>query len=208
MVLRVGLTGGLASGKSTVAARLAELGLPVLDSDHVVRELYRPGADGTRAVAEEFGPDVLAADGSVDRPKLAARVFSDLSAVSRLNARVHPLVIAAQAQWFEGLERSRAPLGVVEATLLVESGGRERYDVLVAVSAPEDVRLGWALARTPGAAREELLRRVRAQLPDERRNAACEEVLLNDGSREELVAKADLLAKRLRARAGRGAGAR
>lgn len=208
MVLKVGLTGGLASGKSTVAARLSQLGLPVLDADRIVHELYRPGGDGARAVGEEFGPGVLAADGSVDRPKLAARVFSDLSAVSRLNARVHPLVIAAQSRWFDELGRSGAPLGVVEATLLVESGGRERYDVLVAVTAPEEVRVGWALSRTPGASREELLRRVRAQLPDEKRNAACDEVLVNDGSREELVAKADLLAERLRARAGRGAGAR
>ncbi|MDL1952023.1 dephospho-CoA kinase, partial [Acidobacteria bacterium ACD] len=109
MVLRVGLTGGLASGKSTVAARLAGLGIPVLDADRVVHDLYRPGGEGARAVAEEFGPAVLAADGSVDRARLAARAFPDPSAVARLNARVHPLVVAAQARWFEELARRGEP---------------------------------------------------------------------------------------------------
>lgn len=200
MVLRVGLTGGLASGKSTVAARLAELGIPVLDADRVVHDLYRPGGEGARAVAEEFGPGVLGADGSVDRAKLAARAFPDPSAVARLNARVHPLVIAAQARWFEELERRGEPLGVVEATLLVESGGRGRYDLLVAVSAPEEVRLERAHARSPGATREELRARVRAQLPEADRNAACDVVIRNEGSREELLAEADRLAALLRGR--------
>lgn len=201
MVLRVGLTGGLASGKSTVAARLAGLGIPVLDADRVVHDLYRPGGEGARAVAEEFGPAVLAADGSVDRARLAARAFPDPSAVARLNARVHPLVVAAQARWFEELARRGEPLGVVEATLLVESGGRGRYDVLVAVSAPEEVRLDRALARSPGATREELRARLRAQLPESERNAACDVVIRNEGSREELLAEADRLAERLRDRA-------
>lgn len=201
MVLRVGLTGGLASGKSTVAARLAGLGIPVLDADRVVHDLYRPGGEGARAVAEEFGPAVLGADGSVDRARLAARAFSDPSAVARLNARVHPLVIAAQARWFDELARRGEPLGVVEATLLVESGGRGRYDVLVAVSAPEEVRLARALARSPGATREELRARLRAQLPESERNAACDVVIRNEGSREELLAEADRLAARLRERA-------
>ncbi len=201
MVLRVGLTGGLASGKSTVAARLAGLGIPVLDADRVVHDLYRPGGEGARAVAEEFGPAVLAADGSVDRARLAARAFPDPSAVARLNARVHPLVVAAQARWFEELARRGEPLGVVEATLLVESGGRGRYDVLVAVSAPEEVRLDRALARSPGATRDELRARLRAQLPESERNAACDVVIRNEGSREELLAEADRLAERLRDRA-------
>ncbi|KAA0251221.1 MAG: dephospho-CoA kinase [Acidobacteria bacterium] len=201
VVLRVGLTGGLASGKSTVAARLAGLGIPVLDADRVVHDLYRPGGEGARAVAEEFGPAVLAADGSVDRARLAARAFPDPSAVARLNARVHPLVVAAQARWFEELARRGEPLGVVEATLLVESGGRGRYDVLVAVSAPEEVRLDRALARSPGATRDELRARLRAQLPESERNAACDVVIRNEGSREELLAEADRLAERLRDRA-------
>lgn len=203
LVLRVGLTGGLASGKSTVAARLAELGIPVLDADRVVHDLYRPGAAGARAVAEEFGPEVLDAEGGVDRSKLAARAFADPARVSRLNARVHPLVIAAQAAWFEELARLGARLGVVEATLLVESGGRGRYDVLVAVSAPEEVRLERALARKPGTTREALLARVRAQLSEADRNAACDEVILNAGSRDDLLARADGLALRLLELAGR-----
>ena len=145
MILKVGLTGGLASGKSTVAGRLRANGIPVLDADLIVHDLYREGGAGARAVAEAFGPEFLAVDGSVDRPKLSAHVFHDPPSLARLNALIHPLVHAAQAKWFGDLEAKGEALGVVEATLLVETGGRERFDVLVTVSAPADVRLARAV---------------------------------------------------------------
>lgn len=191
---RVGLTGGIASGKSAVAARWRELGIPVLDADRLVRALYEPGAPGAEAVAGEFGPGVLDARGAVDRPRLAALVFADPAAVARLNARVHPLVRRETDRWLAEREAEGHPVAVVEATLLVENAGRERFDLLVAVSAPEELRLERALARDPAATRESVLARMRAQLPDEARNAACDEVLVNDGSVEELLAKADALA--------------
>ena len=113
MILKVGLTGGLASGKSTVAGRLRENGISVLDADLIVHDLYREGSEGAHAVAEAFGPDFLAADGSVDRPKLSAHVFHDPASLARLNALIHPLVRDEQARWFAALEAKGDNLGVV-----------------------------------------------------------------------------------------------
>jgi len=186
-VLRVGLTGGIASGKSAVAARWRELGIPVLDADRLVRALYEPGEPGAAAVAEEFGPDVLDARGAVDRGRLAAIVFADPAAVARLNARVHPLVRAETDRWLAEREAEGRAVAAVEATLLVENAGRERFDLLVAVSAPEELRLERALARDPSATRDSVLARMRAQLPDADRNAACDVVLVNDGTLDELI---------------------
>lgn len=194
---RVGVTGGIASGKSAVAARWRELGIPVLDADRLVHALYEPGAPGAAAVAEEFGPAVLDARGAVDRPALARLVFGDPAAVARLNARVHPLVRAETERWLAEREVEGHAAAAVEATLLVENGGRERFDLLVAVSAPEELRLARALARDPGATRDAVLARMRAQLPETERNAACDLVLVNDASLEELLAKADEAARRL-----------
>jgi dephospho-CoA kinase len=201
VTLRVGLTGGLASGKSTLLGRLAALGIPVLDADAVVKDLYRRGAAGSRAVADEFGPEFLGADGAVDRARLAARVFGDPAALARLNARIHPLVHAAQAAWFRGLEAAGRPLGVVEATLLVETGGRQRFDVLVAVSAPERIRSERALSRHPQASSAEIERRIRAQIPDPEREKVADIVISNDGDEASLLVKADELARNLLDRA-------
>lgn len=196
-MLRVGLTGGIASGKSAVAARWRELGIPVLDADRLVHALYEPGGAGAAAVAEEFGPEFLDAKGAVDRRRLAARVFGDAAAVSRLNARIHPLVRLETDRWLAAREAEGRPLAAVEATLLVENRGRERFHRLVAVSAPEETRLARALARDPSASREAVLSRMRAQLPDPERNAACDVVLVNDGTSDALLAKADALAREL-----------
>ena len=193
-MLRVGLTGGIASGKSAVAARWRALGLPVLDADRLVHALYEPGAAGAAAVAQEFGADFLDERGAVDRPRLASLVFSDPAAVARLNARIHPLVRLETDRWLAEREAERHPAAVVEATLLVENGGRERFDLLVAVSAPEELRIARALARDPSATRESILARMRVQLSDEARGAACDVVLVNDGSVGELRAKADAVA--------------
>ncbi len=196
-MLRVGLTGGIASGKSAVAARLRALGVPVLDADGLVRDLYEPGRPGAAAVADEFGPALLDERGAVDRPRLAALVFGDPSAVARLNARVHPLVRRETERWLSGREAEGHAAAVVEATLLVENRGRERFDLLVAVSAPEELRLGRALARDPSATRDSVLARMRAQLPDVERNAACDEVIVNDGDLARLLSAADALAARI-----------
>jgi len=196
-VLRVGLTGGIASGKSTVAARLRELGIPVLDADLLVRDLYEPGRAGAAAVADEFGSELLDERGAVNRPRLSALAFADPAAVSRLNARIHPLVRTETERWLAERDDEGHAAAVVEATLLVENAGRERYDLLVAVSAPEETRLARALHRDPSSTRESVLARMRAQLSDEVRNASCDVVLVSDGNVEQLRAKADALAREL-----------
>ena len=201
-MLRVGLTGGLASGKSTVARRLASRGIPVLDADLVVRTLYLPGEAGAEAVARLFGAGVLAPDGSVDRPALASRAFGDPAAVASLNAAIHPLVHAEEELWLESLESRGERVGVVEATLLLESGGRARYAVVVAVSAPQADRLARALARDPGRSEKEMRDRMAAQLLDAERERVADVVLVNDGSLDSLLAKADALAADLLSRGG------
>lgn len=203
-VLRVGLTGGIASGKTTVARHLASRGIPVLDADRVVRSLYAPGGAGVEAVVRLFGPRILSRDGSIDRPALASVAFADPAAVASLNAAVHPLVHAEEERWLASLAERGERLGVVEATLLLESGGRERYDVVVTVSAPQAERLARALARDPGRSEAETRSRMAAQLPDAGREEAADVVLVNDGDLEALRRKADSLADALLDRAGAG----
>jgi dephospho-CoA kinase len=202
MILKVGLTGGLASGKSTVAARLRENRIPVLDADLIVHDLYRGGSEGARAVAEAFGSDFLVADGSVDRPKLSAHVFHDPPSLARLNALIHPLVRAAQAKWFGDLEAKGETLGVVEATLLVETGGRQRFDVLVTVSAPADVRLQRAIHRGGETDPNEFVKRMSAQFSDAAREEVSDIVIRADGAKEDLLKRVDELARELKGRAG------
>lgn len=200
MILKVGLTGGLASGKSTIAEGLERRGIPVRDADRMVHDLYAPGAAGARAVAETFGKEFLAEDGSVDRRKLSARVFHDPETLASLNRLIHPLVRDAQARWFEELEKKGEPLGVVEATLLVETGGRERFDVLVAVSAPADMRLQRAIRRSGETDPNEFVKRMAAQFSDSAREEVSDIVIRTDGTREELEGKIDSLARDLRLR--------
>jgi dephospho-CoA kinase len=198
MILKVGLTGGLASGKSTVAGRLRQNGIPVLDADLIVHDLYRAGGTGARAVANAFGPEFLAPDSSVDRRRLSTHVFHNAPELARLNSLIHPLVREAQALWFADLEAKGEALGVVEATLLVETGGRQRFDVLVAVSAPADARLARAVRRSGETDPNEFVRRMSAQLPDAEREKAADIVVHADGEKEELLKKVDELARELR----------
>lgn len=205
-LFRIGLTGGIASGKSTVAERLAHNGIPVLDADKVVHDLYLPGAPGAVAVEREFGPGLLDRAGAVDRSRLAERVFSNPLALARLNARIHPLVLEAQQRWFEARERAGDALAVIEATLLVETGGRERYDYIIAVSAPEAVRLERAVRRSGEFHREGLRRRIAAQMQDAEREKSADVVVESSGTKDELLVRVDGLAARLKELAKRGGG--
>ncbi|HRC87049.1 MAG TPA: dephospho-CoA kinase, partial [Thermoanaerobaculia bacterium] len=141
--MRLGLTGGLASGKSTVGRWLSDLGYRVVDADRLVAELYRPGEAGSRKVAELFGADYLDAAGAVDRARLAGLVFHDPAARRRLEEAIHPLVRARFAELAAGSERP----AVLEATLLVEAGYAPDFDAVVSVEAPEAIRLERAIAR-------------------------------------------------------------
>ena len=195
--LRVGLTGGLASGKSTVARLLAaHPGLLVVDADVLVAELYRPGGPGAAAVATLFGPDCIAPDGGVDRRALAARVFADEQARRRLERAIHPLVRAR----FSALAEAHGGVAVLEATLLVEAGFRDLFDLVVTVEAPAELRLVRAVAR--GLPEDDARARLAAQGSGDERRAASDLVIVNDGDLASLEAAVEDLAAMLRARAG------
>ncbi|MBZ4319620.1 dephospho-CoA kinase [Streptomyces huiliensis] len=187
-MLKVGLTGGIGAGKSEVSRRLAAHGAVVVDSDVIAREVVAPGTPGLAAVVAEFGPGVLAADGSLDRPRLGAVVFADAGRLAALNAIVHPLVRARSAE----LEAAAAPDAVVvhDVPLLVENGLAPLYDVVVVVDAREDTRLD-RLVRLRGMAPEEARARMAAQATREQRLAAADVVIANDGPVAELEARVD-----------------
>ena len=189
---RVGLTGGLAAGKSTVAGWLSEAGFRVIDADQLVAELYRPGAEGAVAVTELFGAEFLAADGSVDHPRLAREVFAESGARRRLEEAIHPLV----KQQFDELTRGGNGVAVLEATLLVEAGFVPDFDLVVTVEADPELRLQRAVARglEPAAAR----RRLEAQSEPALRLAAAHRVLWNNGSLDQLRGEVDELVTELR----------
>lgn len=189
--LLVGLTGGLASGKSTVASLLEEAGCRVVDADRLVAELYRPGQPGAEAVRELFGPEALTPEGAVDPPKVAARVFRDPEARQRLEQAIHPLV----RRRFRGIAEGEAGgIVVLEATLLVEAGYAPDFDLVVTVEAPRDARLERAVAR--GLSPEDARARLDAQGDGTRRRAAAHRVIDNDGSLAELREKvAELVAE-------------
>lgn len=189
--VRVGLTGGLASGKSTVARMLADQGATVIDADRLVAELYEPGEPGARAAAELFGPEVLDGRGAVDRERLAAVVFTDPDARRRLELAVHPLV----RERFAEIARGTEGVVVLEATLLVEAGYAPGFDLVVTVEAEREARLRRAAAR--GMDEAEARRRLEAQGDGAARRAAADVVIRNDGSLEDLERQVDALAEHL-----------
>jgi dephospho-CoA kinase len=193
-VLRVGLTGGIGSGKSEVARLLAARGAYVVDSDLLAREVVAPGTPGLRAVVEAFGPGVLTDDGALDRPALAALVFADDAARARLNAIVHPLVGAAAA----AAVAAAPPDAVVvhDVPLLVETGMAAAFDVVVVVDAPYDVQLA-RLTGPRGMTREDAEARVAAQASRDERLAAATYVVANDGTLADLAKQVDTLWKML-----------
>jgi dephospho-CoA kinase len=164
-MLRVGLTGSIAVGKSFVSGVLAELGCHVLDADEVARRVVEPGAEGLRAVVREFGESVLRPDGTLDRARLGSIVFNDDEKRRLLNSILHPLIIAEQDAWLrrKGAEDPRG-VGVVDAALMIESGGHERFDRLVVVHCRPEIQLE-RLMRRNNLAREEAAARIAAQMP-------------------------------------------
>lgn len=189
-MIRIGLTGGIASGKSTVSARLAELGAVVIDSDALAREVVASGTPGLAAVVREFGHGVLTSDGDLDRSGLAAIVFADELARRRLEAIVHPLVRRRAAE----MEASAPPDAVVvhDVPLLVETGQEGGFDLVVVVDADEAVQHA-RLREHRAMAPDEAAARIAAQAPRAARRAAADEVLRNDGSLSDLRASVDRL---------------
>lgn len=190
---RIGLTGGVGSGKSTVAALLAGKGALVVDADALAREVVAPGSDGLREIEAAFGPGVLADDGSLNRPALAAIVFADEEARARLNAITHPRIAARTLE----LMAAAAPGQVIvhDVPLLVENKLAPAYDLVVVVEADQQVRLARLEAR--GMPAEEARRRMASQASDEERREVADVVIDNSGSVAELESAVDQLWQRI-----------
>jgi dephospho-CoA kinase len=166
-MLRVGLTGSIGVGKTFVASIFVELGCHVLDADQTAREVVLPGTPGLKAVTEAFGEDMLAADGTLDRKRLGARIFADPSERERLNHILHPFIIARQDEIMNGWEAEDPDgIGIIDAALMIESGGYRRFDKLIVVHCRPEVQLERLMLRDK-LSREEAERRIRSQMPQE-----------------------------------------
>ena len=192
-MLRVGLTGGIASGKSGVSRVLVRRGIPVIDADQIARELVAPGSDALREIVEAFGREILDPGGALDRSRLGAIVFSDEPKRRRLEAILHPRIRAEQDRRLRKLEGEGAPVAVVDAALMVEGGGWRRFDLLVVVDSREEDQIARLRERNglgEGAARA----RVRTQIPLAEKVKFADRVVDNRGSLAELEAQAEALA--------------
>jgi dephospho-CoA kinase len=193
-VLRIGLTGGLASGKSTVAAILSALGAAVFDADRIVADLYRPGGPGEVAAEELFGTEVLDPRGAVDRTSLARIVFADPAKRHALESRIHPMVGSEIERLFEEARRKGARVAVAEASQLLEAAAENRCDRVLLVIAPDEQRIGrWS---KKGGDPDDARRRMAAQISPEDARRRATDVLVNDGSLEELQEKVGELFRR------------
>ncbi|MDP9948604.1 MULTISPECIES: dephospho-CoA kinase [Streptomyces] len=187
-MLKVGLTGGIGAGKSEVSRLLVERGAVLIDSDRIAREVVEPGTPGLAAVVEEFGPDILTAEGTLDRPALGALVFADDQRRAALNAIVHPLVGARAAE----LERAAPEDAVVvhDVPLLTENGLAPLYDLVVVVDASAETQLD-RLVTLRGMTESDARARMAAQATREERRAVADLVVDNDGTHEALVEQVD-----------------
>lgn len=199
LMVKVGLTGGIGSGKSEVSRRLSARGAVVIDADKVAREVVEPGTEGLERIIALFGAEVLREDGSLDRERLGSIVFADSDKLASLNAVVHPLVGARVAE----LQRQADEDAIVvyDVPLLVENNLAPMYDVVVVVDAADEVRLD-RLVRLRGMAEGDARARLAAQASREDRLKIADIVVPNEGSLEELEARVDELWADLSARAG------
>lgn len=200
-MLRVGLTGGIGCGKTTVAAMLRELGCHVIEADKVAHQLMQPGTPAFEEIVREFGARVVGLDGRIDRKALGAIVFEDSAKLQRLNRIVHPRVIEEQDRQLVELEKAdRRGVAVVEAALLVEAGYHERLDRLVVVWCRPEQQRERLLAR--GMPAEEIEKRIAAQMPLEMKRRLANDQIDCSGSLDETRRQVEALVARLRQLAG------
>ncbi|MFT4156334.1 MAG: dephospho-CoA kinase [Microbacterium sp.] len=195
----IALTGGIASGKSTVAARLAEHGAVVVDADRIVREVQAAGTPVLKRIKAEFGGDVIANDGELNRPALGAKVFGDAERLSVLNSIVHPAVRAeSQRRFDQAFAEDPNAVVVYDVPLLVEARVDDPWDLVVVAHAPASERLR-RLVTLRGMAEQEARARIDAQVSDERRLEIADIVIDTSGSLESTLEQVDALWDRLRA---------
>jgi len=187
----VALTGGIASGKSTIARRLAEHGAVVVDADQVVRDVQGPGSPVLQAIAAEFGADMLGADGSLDRARLGGRVFGDAAAVKRLNAIVHPAVrVESQSRFHAAFAADPHTVVVYDVPLLAEARLEDPWDLILVAHAPADVRAA-RLVSLRGMSDADARARIASQVPDDERLRIADVVIDTDGPLARTVAQTD-----------------
>jgi dephospho-CoA kinase len=184
-MLKVGLTGSIAVGKSFVVDVFRELGCYVLDADKTAREVVEPGTSGLKRIVEAFGEKVLLSDGKLNRSKLGGIVFQDETKRQLLNSIVHPLVIERQNEWIEAWEKADPDgIAIVDAALMIESGSYKRFDKLVVVWCRPEVQLERLMSRD-GLSADEAARRIAAQMPqDEKRSYADLSIDTSEGFAE------------------------
>lgn len=193
-MLLVGLTGGIGSGKSTVAERLEQLGVPVINADVIAREIVAPGEPALTEIADRFGPEVLHEDGTLDRAALAGVVFADPEARRALDRITHPRIAARVAERIAELAAEDDPpsVVVVDHPLLVETGQAARFDEVVVVEAPEDLRVA-RLVEGRGMDEHDVRARIRVQADDAARRQVATKVIDNSGGLDDLDTQTDRL---------------
>jgi dephospho-CoA kinase len=186
-MLKVGLTGGLASGKSFVGNAFASLGCRLIKADEIGREVMQPGGEAFEPVVREFGPGILAPDGSIDRRRLASLVFDFPDRLAALNRLVHPPVIRRQDQQLNEIAaRDPGAIVVVEAAVMIEAGTYRRLDKMVVAVCTEEQQVDRAMRRS-GLTREEALARIRRQMPLEEKRRYADYVIDTSGTEEETL---------------------
>jgi dephospho-CoA kinase len=198
----IGLTGGIASGKSVVAARLAEHGAVVVDADQVAREVVEPGTPALAKIAKDFGAGVIASDGSLDRAALGSLVFSSPEKRAALNAITHPAVAIRSQQLFAAAAAADPDAIVVyDVPLLVDAGRADEFDLIAVVNASTETRIA-RMIELRGMTRDEAMHRINSQATNTERLAIADVVIDSNGSLEQTLTQADALWEKLSARVG------
>ena len=198
----IGLTGGIASGKSVVAARLAEHGAVVVDADRIAREVVEPGTPALARIREEFGGTVIAPDGSLDRAALGALIFSSPEKRAALNAITHPAVAIRSHELFDAAAAADPDAIVVyDVPLLVDTGRTDEFDLVVVVNASTETRVG-RMMELRGMSHDEALHRINSQATNTERLAIADVVIDSNGTLEQTLERADALWEKLSARVG------
>ena len=192
-MLRVGLTGSIAVGKSFVVSVFRDLGCHVIDADQVARDVVKKGTKGLSQIVEKFGDQVLTPDGQLDRPKMASIVFADESKRLLLNSIVHPLVFEAQDAWLKGCEADDPNgIAIVDAALMIESGGYKRFDQLIVVWCEPDIQLQ-RLIKRDDLEMADALKRIASQMPQDEKKKFADHLIDTSGGFEDTRRQCELV---------------
>lgn len=196
-----GLTGGIGSGKTTVAQILRKSGVPVVDADEISRDLTRMGTPCYHAIIQSFGRSILNPEGAIDRKKLGSVVFSNSRKLQELESILHPEVQKKVADWRNQKEQEGYLFAIYDVPLLFEKNLQKNFDKIISVLTSEETQIQRVLKRNPQLSREEVLQRIKSQVPMQTKRAGSHEVIENEGSLAELEKKVHDLQKKLEIKA-------